>query len=82
MSLKIIHAVNDAPGQGGQGTMTPRTFVAALSLLVGVGVAARVLALPRLLPDLDAVNFARSLNGFGWSRGGSCRRKPWWRRCR
>ncbi len=44
--------------------MTSRAFAGALVLLVGAGVVARVLALPRLLPDLDAVNFARSLNGF------------------
>ncbi|WP_257446439.1 hypothetical protein [Archangium lipolyticum] len=44
--------------------MTPRVFAVALALLTGAGVAARVLALPRLLPDLDAVNFARSLHGF------------------
>ncbi|HYO58100.1 glycosyltransferase family 39 protein [Archangium sp.] len=44
--------------------MTSRAFAGALALLVGAGGAARLLALPRLLPDLDAVNFARSLNGF------------------
>lgn len=64
MSFKIIHPSGDVSGVEGQGTVRPRAFVAVLSLLVGAGVAARVLALPRLLPDLDAVNFARSLNGF------------------
>ncbi|MCY1077894.1 hypothetical protein [Archangium lansingense] len=44
--------------------MTSRAFAGALALLVGAGVTARVLALPRLLPDLDAVNFARSLSRF------------------
>ncbi|WP_331119254.1 glycosyltransferase family 39 protein [Archangium sp.] len=62
MSFKIIPPF-DGEAEG-QGTMRPWAFVALLSLLVGTGVVARVLALPRLLPDLDAVNFARSLNGF------------------
>ena len=44
--------------------MPLRTFAGVLAVLVGAGVGARVLALPRLLPDLDAVNFARSLRGF------------------
>jgi hypothetical protein len=44
--------------------MTPRAFAGAVALLAVAGVAARVLALPRLLPDLDSVNFARSLHGF------------------
>ena len=52
MNLKIIHSPSS------------RAFTGALALVVGAGVMARVLALPRLLPDLDAVNFARSLNRF------------------
>jgi hypothetical protein len=67
MNFKIIHAVNGAPGQARQGTVGPRAFAAFLALLVGAGVAARLLALPRLLPDLDAVNFARSLHAFDLS---------------
>jgi hypothetical protein len=35
-----------------------------LAVLVSVGVVARLLALPRMLPDLDAVNFARALTRF------------------
>ncbi|MET0406537.1 MAG: glycosyltransferase family 39 protein [Cystobacter sp.] len=44
--------------------MTPVVFLALLWGVMGAGLGARWLALPRLLPDLDAVNFARSLRGF------------------
>src|SRR6218665_2328841 len=49
--------------------MPLRTFTGGLAELLwavvgGAGVGAGGLALPRLLPDLDAVNFARSLRGF------------------
>jgi MFS family permease len=67
MNLKIIHSASDTPGETGQGAMTSRAFAAVLACLVGAGVMARVLALPRLLPDLDAVNFARSLSRFDLS---------------
>lgn len=63
MNFKIIHHAPDALETTGQGTVS-RAFAVALACLVAVGVAVRVLALPRLLPDLDAVNFARSLHGF------------------
>lgn len=64
MSFKIIHPFIGSAGATGQGTVRPRAFMALVALLMGAGVLARVLALPRLLPDLDAVNFARSLRGF------------------
>ncbi|HSP78426.1 MAG TPA: glycosyltransferase family 39 protein, partial [Myxococcaceae bacterium] len=66
MSFKIIHS---APGsqEARRWTVGRKAFASALVLLVGAGVAARVLALPRLLPDLDAVNFARALDAFNLS---------------
>ncbi|PTL85582.1 hypothetical protein [Vitiosangium sp. GDMCC 1.1324] len=64
MSFKIIHPSVGTPDAAGQGALRPRAFAAVLACVVGAGVVARLLALPRLLPDLDAVNFARSLHGF------------------
>ncbi|WNG37340.1 hypothetical protein F0U61_29445 [Archangium violaceum] len=64
MSFNITHPSVGTPEAAGQGRMHPHAFAAVLALWVGAGVAVRLLALPRLLPDLDAVNFARSLNGF------------------
>jgi hypothetical protein len=63
MNFKIIHPASGALEETGQGTES-RAFAGALAFLVVAGVAVRLLALPRLLPDLDAVNFARSLHGF------------------
>ncbi|WP_155893939.1 hypothetical protein [Cystobacter fuscus] len=66
LSFNIIPSPVEAP-DAARGTMPPRSFLVLLLGLVGAGVAARVLALPPLLPDLDAVNFARALRGFDLS---------------
>lgn len=39
-------------------------FLAGVTAVAGAGFALRLLALPPLLPDLDSVNFARSLSTF------------------
>jgi hypothetical protein len=63
LSFKITPSPAAAPDVAPE-TMRPRSFGGLLLGLVGAGVVARLLALPRLLPDLDAVNFARALRGF------------------
>jgi 4-amino-4-deoxy-L-arabinose transferase-like glycosyltransferase len=64
MTFKIINLERETPVRPEEGTVMARAFAGALVLLAGAGVVARLLALPRLLPDLDAVNFARALDGF------------------
>jgi hypothetical protein len=65
MSFKIIHTGSGSVDGAGRGVLREGgRFAVALAVLVTVGVVARLLALPGMLPDLDAVNFARALTRF------------------
>lgn len=64
MSFKITPLTSRTVKEAGAGRVPARGFQSVLALEVGVALAVRGVALPRQLPDLDAVNFARALGGF------------------
>ena len=64
MSRKINPCSSKTSTEAGAGRGASRGFLWALASGVGAALGVRALALPSLLPDLDAVNFARALGGF------------------